>query len=288
MRRGHAPLEALLEFLHGEKRWGNDRSRGPASAGAWTFGQPRVADMDFDFMRLESELARNRIGEHSAAAGADILRRRGDDKAAAFDGKSWVQTPVNATAGAGTGSVAVADFSGQLYAFYEQNSSVQFSVYDDLTGNWVSQGPVPGVSNPRSTVVTVAGDLLYLAYIGVNTATRATPTYAAAFDGQSWTAPVLISGDNASSVSIAGFVDQIVAVYLGTNGILYGRWSGSGGTTWHNNTPLGQAQTAPGMLPVDVTVGDDSHAQGLLALASWPTSGFYNGLFSREMTTTIT
>jgi hypothetical protein len=209
-------------------------------------------------------------------------------EAAAFDGKSWVQTPINATAGAGTGSVAVADFSGQLYAFYEQNSSVQFSVYDDLTGNWVSQGPVPGVSNPRSTVVTVAGDLLYLAYIGVNTATGATPTYATAFDSQSWTAPVLISSDNASSVSIAGFVDQIVAVYLGTNGILYGRWSGSGGTTWHNHTPLGQALTAPGMLPVDVTVGDDSHAQGLLALASWPTSGSYNGLFSREMTTTVT
>jgi hypothetical protein len=36
-------------------------------------------------MRLQAELARDRIGDHGAGAGADILRRGARDQASALD-----------------------------------------------------------------------------------------------------------------------------------------------------------------------------------------------------------
>jgi hypothetical protein len=210
----------------------------------------------------------------------------GETLAATFDGTTWTGLPIIAGPGYGTGAVALIEYNDQLYAFYEHSELLQVSVFDDATQRWAIMGPVPGVSYPQSTCVTIAGDLLYLNYLCADPSTTATPTYLVAFDGEEWLAPVIASTDNASGSSIAGFIDQVIQVYLGTNGIMYGQWTGSGGAAWHGKTALGAAFTAPGLLPVSTTAGDDTHAQGLLGLAGW--SGTYNGLFTREMTTPVT
>ena len=48
-------------------------------------GKLRIADADLDLVRFESEFMRHRIGDHGAAAGADILNRGAGDEASALD-----------------------------------------------------------------------------------------------------------------------------------------------------------------------------------------------------------
>jgi Domain of unknown function (DUF4157) len=213
------------------------------------------------------------------------VRSNGSVQGASFDGTTWTQVPINDSMNAGTGSVAIADYSGQLYAFYEQNSILRMSVYNDGTGTWGQPVTVPGVSFPKSTVATVVGDSLYLGYICADPG-KGTPTYTVAFDGQNWAKPVLACSNNASTVSLAGFANQLVMVYLGTNGMLYSQWITPGVTKWSIGVALGQALTAPALLPIATKVNDNSHAQGLLAVAFWPagSSGSYDGMFTRVMT----
>jgi hypothetical protein len=209
------------------------------------------------------------------------VRPDGSVQSVSFDGAAW--TPkVIAAPNAGTGSVAIADYGGQLYAFYERGASLQMSVYDDDAGTWGPPSAVPGANYPVSTVATSIGDTLYLGYICADPGTQTRPSYTVAFAGQIWTPVRLACSNNASTVSVAGFAGQFVLVYLGTNGTLYGQWSGDGGKTWSIGVDLGPALTAPAMLPVSATVGDDPHAVVLFALACWP-AGSYEGMFSRAM-----
>src|SRR5207245_10075507 len=50
-----------------------------------SFRQFRIADPDVDLMRLQPEFAGDRIGDHGAGAGADVLRRGAGNEASALD-----------------------------------------------------------------------------------------------------------------------------------------------------------------------------------------------------------
>ena len=78
-------LDRGLELLHGEQRRRHHRSGGPAAARSRPFRQIGIADPDLDLVRLQAELVRHRVGDHGAAAGADILDRGARDDASALD-----------------------------------------------------------------------------------------------------------------------------------------------------------------------------------------------------------
>ena len=70
-------------------------------------------------------------------------------------------------------------------------------------------------------------------------------------------------------------------VYLGTNQMLYGQWITPGAANWSIGVELGQALTAPALIPVATTVNDHAHAQGLLILSFWPADS-YVGMFTQR------
>ena len=73
-------LDRGLELLDRQQRRRDDRSGNAAAARARAFPQVRIADVNLDLVRLQPEFTRDRIGDHGAAAGADILDRgAGDD-----------------------------------------------------------------------------------------------------------------------------------------------------------------------------------------------------------------
>ena len=74
-----------LELLNGQQRRRDDRSRGPAAARARSFRQIGIPDPDLDLVRLQSEFVGHRIGDHGAAAGADVLDRGARDEASVLD-----------------------------------------------------------------------------------------------------------------------------------------------------------------------------------------------------------
>ena len=78
-------LDRGLQLLHREQRRRHHRGGGAAAARARAFRQVGIADPDLDLVRLEAEFARDRIGDHGAAAGADILDRGARDQASALD-----------------------------------------------------------------------------------------------------------------------------------------------------------------------------------------------------------
>ena len=73
-------LDRGLQLFDRQQHRRDHRSRGAAAARARAFRQIGIADPDLDLMRLEPEFARDRIGDHGAAAGADILRRGAGDR----------------------------------------------------------------------------------------------------------------------------------------------------------------------------------------------------------------
>ena len=82
-RRGSCNL--CLQLLDREQGRRHDRRRDAAAAGARPFRQVRMADADLDVLRLQVEGLGDRIGDHAARAGADVLHGAACDKAAALD-----------------------------------------------------------------------------------------------------------------------------------------------------------------------------------------------------------
>ena len=74
-----------LELLHRQQRRRDHGRRDPAAARTRSFRQIGIADPDLDVVRLKSEFVRHRVGDHGAAALADVLRRGARDDASVLD-----------------------------------------------------------------------------------------------------------------------------------------------------------------------------------------------------------
>ena len=73
-------LDRGLQLLDRQQRRRHHRGGGAAAARARAFRQIGIADAHLDLMRLQTEFARHRIGDHGAAACADILGRGAGDR----------------------------------------------------------------------------------------------------------------------------------------------------------------------------------------------------------------
>jgi hypothetical protein len=206
----------------------------------------------------------------------------GQVSVATFDGATWTELPDVMPAGAGQGAVALAVYGGSVYAFFEGAQHLFWAVYDDATHEWIKGSYLPAIGWAGSTSVTVVGETLYVGYLCADPNRNTGRMYTAAFNGESWQAPLAEGTDTATSVTIGSFDKTLIMVFLGTDQNVYAQWSDSGGASWNGKVKLGPASTAPGLAPVTVTVGKDT-VDALLAVAASATPG-YTGEYSWLMT----
>ncbi len=200
-----------------------------------------------------------------------------------YDGKTWVATPL-VTGGGADGGVALADYSGNLYVFYESGNALGWSVYNDASGTWTALGNVPGTDSPSSTSTVVVDGILYIGYICDDPNHNNQRIYTVAYDGQSWGPPLMEGNDIGLSVSLTGYDDKLILVFLRTDRAgLQAVWSGTGGTSWNGATRLAPAASAPGFITVEANVGNDTRSVAVQSLSTYAPSGNLSGLFGQVL-----